>query len=48
MICQAELQVQNELKMELYLEKCKMIQLYSFLSDNRQFSQEFFKGTLIV
>ena len=31
----------NELKIELYLGKCTVIQLYSFLSDNRQFTQEY-------
>ena len=32
-----------ELKIELYLEKGKVIQLYAFLSDHRQFTQEFLK-----
>lgn len=44
MIYQTDSQTPNELKIELCLEKYKVIQLYSFMSDNslpRNFLKEF-------
>jgi hypothetical protein len=43
----ADSQAQSELKIELYLEKCRVIPLYSFLSDNN-LPKNFFKGTVLI